>query len=159
MKIISEAYLDAEEQFYDYHTEEVSGSDIFSLKTTGMSYYNNFINDPYYMEDAKNLKAEIKQLTPKEYFEGCAEIFNSSVDKQVSYTSMDEDTIEHLKQVITQYKKRFPVTFLNYAHKQQEGRHRMYVAGELFGWDTKHPVMIITWADEDTTEFYVVDVE
>ena len=39
--------------------------------------------------------------------------------------------------------------YLNYAHPGQEGRHRMWVAGELFGWDKKFPCLVVTWADEE----------
>lgn len=144
-----EDYLDDEEQFYDYKTGNVDGSDIFDSRHTGMSFYDQLITDPKYMEERKNLKAEIVQMTPKQYFEGCAKIFGSSYGSQVNQTQADKNNIEHLKQVIQKYNKKFPITFLNYAQNQQEGRHRMYVAGELFGWDTKFPVMIIRWADEE----------
>ena len=33
---------------------------------------------------------------------------------------------------------------------QQEGLHRMYTAGELFGWDdTKYPVLVVDWKDKE----------
>lgn len=147
LQSLIEAYLDDDEKFWDYNTSEVNGSDIFDTRKTGMSFYDDFIRDPKYMEKNKNLTAEIKLLSPREYFEGCADIFNSTPQTQISQTGRDEDTIEHLKQVILNYKKKFPITFLNYAQNQQEGRHRMYVAGELFGWDKKHPVLVINWAD------------
>ena len=44
---------------------------------------------------------------------------------------------------INKYKRKFPLPYLNIATKQQEGRHRMYVAGELFGWDTRFPVLVV----------------
>lgn len=149
MKVFIEAYLDDNEQFYDYGTAQVSGNECFDTTTTGMGYYNDFLRDSDYMRDTKNLKADIVQMTPTEYFEGCAKIFNSTKDTQIKQTAADKYTINHLRQVIEIYNRRFPLTYLNYAENQQEGRHRMYVAGELFGWDIKHPVMIITWADEE----------
>lgn len=141
-------YLDDNEQFFDYRTSTVNGNEIFDTNKTGMSYYDNFINDPSYMEKSKNLKAQIVNMTPKEYFEGCAKIFNSTVDKQISQTRADRQTIEHLMTVLKVYKKRFPITFLNYAQQSQEGRHRMLAAAQYCGWEVKHPVMIITWADQ-----------
>ena len=149
LQSLIEAYLDDKNQFWDYNTSDVHGSDIFDTTKTGMSFYDDFIKDPEYMKNSKNLISEIKLLSPREYFEGCADIFNSTSQKQISQTATDVETIEHLKQVILDYKKKFPITFLNYAEKQQEGRHRMYVAGELFGWDKKYPVLVINWADPE----------
>lgn len=149
MKIFKEAYLDKEKQFYDYGTKEVSGNQCFDTSTTGFGYYNDFLKDPEYMKRQYNLKADIVQMTPEEYFEGCAKIFNSTKDSQIKQTEADSRSIQQLFQVIKRFNKRFPLTYLNYTNNGQEGRHRMYVAGELFGWDTKHPVMVVTYADEE----------
>ena len=142
-------YLDDNEQFFDYRTSKVDGNNIFDTNRTGMSHYDNFITDPSYMEKSKNLKAEIVQMTPREYFEGCAKIFNSTVNKQISQTQADKQTIMHLMDVLNIYQRRFPITFLNYAQQSQEGRHRMLAAAQYCGWEVKHPVMVITWADEE----------
>ena len=40
-------------------------------------------------------------------------------------------------------------TFINYADRSQEGRHRMYVAAQLTSWDTKFPVMVVDVYDKD----------
>ena len=37
---------------------------------------------------------------------------------------------------------------LNKATPGQEGLHRMYVIGEMFGWNHKVPVLIVDWADK-----------
>ena len=138
-----------DDRFYDYHTKPVKGKEIFDVTKTGMSFYDEFVTNPSYMEKQKNLKAEIQYMTPLEYFYGCASIFNSTADKQLSQTGADKNTIEHLKAVINEYGKQFPVTILNFAQNTQEGRHRMYVAGELFGWQEKFPVMVIDFADKE----------
>ena len=142
-------YLDKEEKFYDYKTSMIDGNNIFDTTKTGMSYYNEFITNPSYMQKEKNLKCEFVNMTPMEYFEGCAEIFDSTTNKQIAQTKADKVTIDHLHQVLSVYKKRFPVTFLNYAEQTQEGRHRMLVAAEYCGWEVKHPVMVISWANEE----------
>ena len=142
-------YLDKEEKFYDYKTSMIDGNNIFDTTKTGMSYSNEFITNPSYMQKEKNLKCEFVNMTPMEYFESCAKIFDSTTSKQIAQTRADKVTIDHLHQVLSVYKKRFPVTFLNYAEQTQEGRHRMLVAAEYCGWDVKHPVMVITWDDED----------
>lgn len=142
-------YLDSEKKFWDFRTEEVTDKILFDTKTTGTSYYNDFIYDADYMKTVKNLKGEIKYLTPREYFEGCAQIFGSTAQKQIDQTAADKVTYQHLLDVILKYKKKFPIGHLDYANKGQEGRHRMYVAGELSGWDTPQPVLIINWEDEE----------
>lgn len=151
-KIVEEKYgyfeIDGEE-FFDYKTGEASGSDIFDTSKTGMSFYNDLLNDPKYMEEEKNLKAEIVMMSPSTYFEECAKIFDSTFDRQVAQTKADKDTIDHLVNVITKAKRKFPLTFLSYAENTQEGRHRMYVAAMLTSWNTKFPVMVINWADEE----------
>lgn len=141
-------YLDAEQKFYDYGTKTFDGINPFDVRKTGVSFYNQFLSDPDYMEDYKNLKHKIIELSPKQYFEECAKIFNSTYTSQINQTKADKQVLEHLKEVLQKYKKTFPLTFLNYAENSQEGRHRMYVVGELLGWDKKFPVMIIEHADE-----------
>ena len=76
-------------------------------------------------------------------------MFTSSVEKLKMERKRDTYTIQHLNDVIDMYKKQFPMTIINYAEREQEGLHRMYVVGERFGWNTKQPVLVIRWADED----------
>lgn len=148
-----EAYLDPEEKFYDYRTGTVTGNNIFDTSTTGVSGYDQFLNkkEAEYMKNAKNQIGTIEYLSPLEYYEICSKppIFNSSVEKLKKERARDVEVIEHLKQVLTKYKKQFPMTYINYAEGGQEGLHRMMVAGELYGWDTKFPVLIVKWADEE----------
>lgn len=152
---VFEGYLDAEEKFYDYRTAEVSGDRIFDERTTGVSFYNQFLNpkDSEYLLNKKNLRGEVVQMSPEEYYIECGKHgFGHPVSPESlkSQRASDKATIEHLKQVLTIYKKRFPMPFINYAENGQEGLHRMYVAGELLGWNSpKHPVLCIYWADEE----------
>ena len=136
-------------EFYDYKTGPVTDNILFDTRKTGMSYYDELIRDPKYMSEKNNLASKIVMMTPKQYFEECAKIFNSTFDRQINQTKADKATLDKLKRVITELKVKFPLGFLNYAENAQEGRHRMYTAGELVGWDTKQPVMVITWADEE----------
>jgi hypothetical protein len=102
-----------------------------------MSYYDQLIPghpENAYMKKAKNLKGEIIYLTPLEYYQECAKnIFNTSVESLKKQRGYSQEYIEKLKKIIVEKKKCFPLTFLNYADKSQEGLHRMMVAGELFG--------------------------
>ena len=142
--IVNEGYLDPEEKFYDYRTGEANlkSCDIFDKTKTGFSFYNNLIDDPEYMKKSKGLVGSIVMMTPNEYFEHCGEIFHTSRQTQIERTLADKDNIEHLKQVILKYNRKFPIGYLNIRDKQQEGRHRMAVAGELCGYDTPQPVLI-----------------
>ena len=147
---LNENLINEDEQFYDYGTAQVSNDQIFDTTKTGMSFYDNFLNDKdlAYMQKSKNLDGKIVQMSPNEYFDEVAKIFKSSRDYQIEFTAQETDNINKLINVITKHKKRFPIGFINYADNQQEGRHRMYVAGKLFGFDHKFPVLIVDWFDK-----------
>ena len=147
-------YLDKEEKFYDYRTAEVDGEDIFDLNRGSNPDADSILKDKdNYWKNEKNTISEIVYMSPKEYFTTCAkDCFNEPVEKLIDSRRRDKDTAEHLKQVLFDYKKRFPLPYIDYATHytpSQEGLHRMMVAGDLFGWDTKFPVQIIKWADDD----------
>lgn len=135
--------------FYDYGTENVEDTDLFDTHKTGMSFYDDLISSPEYMQKNKNLTSHIEYITPRQYFEESAKIFGNNFNTQVNQIKADKGTIEYLKKVIRVAKKKFPLPFLDYAHNTQEGRHRMYVAGELTTWDTKFPVLIVDYYDKD----------
>ena len=147
-------WLDKDQKFYNYRTSEVDGSNIFDVNKASNSWAQNFLDDPKYMLESENSEMNIVQMTPAEYWKICArDVFNKPVGQLMNqWRTLDQKTLEHLTQVILKYKKRFPITYINYAshnHPTQEGLHRMIVAGDLFGWDTKFPVMVIKWADEE----------
>lgn len=144
---MSEAYLDPEEKFWDYRTKEVDGDQYIDETRNEISWVRDLLDDPEYYEQRKGYTARIIEMTPEEYFEECAKIFGNSVENQKRQTAADKDTLDHLTQVITKYKKRFPIPFINIKDRTQEGRHRMYVLGELLGWDKKFPVLIIQDVD------------
>ena len=143
------AYLDKDKKFYDYGTKTFDGRNPFDSTKAESSFYNQFLTDPDYMEENKNLKETITYMTPKEYFQECAFIFNSNANTQIKEIEQDKEKIQHLKEVLLKYRRTFPITYLNYAQNAQEGRHRMYVVGEVFGWGEKFPVMVVDWADKD----------
>lgn len=136
---------------YDLGTGSVSGTDIFDISTTGMSYYDKFL--PSNEQTSDERIGKIVYMTPQQYYEECAKnIFkNSSVKSLIQQRGVyDKDIIEYLEKVILQKKKKFPITVLDYSSKAQEGLHRMYTAGELFGWDdTKYPVLVVDWKDKE----------
>lgn len=141
-----EDYLDKDNQFFDYGTSNVKGNDIFDITKTGMSYYDNFLNpnDLQYMQKSKGLTGHIEYMRPGDYFKYTGMFFNKSPEQDYKDTIRNSDNIEHLKQVILKYKRKFPLPYLNFVDKQQEGRHRMAVAAQLFGWNEKFPVLVVT---------------
>ena len=147
--LLNEDYLDKDKLFWDYHTAPFNGKDPFDITKGESSFVKQLLHDPDYMKDSKNLVGIIKQLTPMEYFQECAKIFNSTFNGQVNQIKGDVNTLNKLKEVLFTYKRTFPITYLNYAEKGQEGRHRMYLIGELFGWNKKYPVLIIDWANKE----------
>lgn len=154
---LTEGYLDDDEEFYDYGTGEAIDKDIFDINKGESPYAKEMIKlSKTGGTNEKGLGAEIIQMTPKEYFEDMARGFNSTFDKQIKQIEYDKRVLDHLKQVITKYKRKFPITYINvdskYGNFEQEGRHRMYVAGELFGWDTKFPVMKIFEKDKEKAD-------
>ena len=96
------------------------------------------------MKKNKGLTGRIEYMTPGDYFKYTGRFFNRSPQSDYESVIEDKETIKHLKDVILKYKRKFPLTYLNFSNNQQEGRHRMAVAAELFGWNEKFPVLVIT---------------
>ena len=144
---------------FDYGTGDVNGSDIFDTSTTGTtgSWKDLLLgNDVDYYKNKKNLVGEIVQMSPQEYYEACADMFSSKKHKKVTANDLkqqreyDKKTLDYLKTVITDKKKKFPIAVLDLSYYPgQEGLHRMMVAGDLFGWDTKFPVLVIKTYDQE----------
>ena len=139
----NESYLDPEEKFWDYRTKEVQPGKYIDTSRSEIGWVDNLIHNIKYFEQNKGVTARIVDMTPEEYFEECATLFHNSVEFQKKQIAADTGTIEHLTDVIKKFGKRFPIPYINIANNSQEGRHRMYVLGELFGWDKAVPVLII----------------
>ena len=128
---------------YDYKTKTIEWEEtpngripkngIFDTDTLGG--YSQYSED---LADKKN----IIQMTPKEYFKLCAQGFQTTYEEQIKQVEAEREHLDFLEDVILEDNKQFPMPYIDMEHpKYQEGRHRMYVAGELFGWDTKQPVL------------------
>jgi hypothetical protein len=65
----------------------------------------------------------------------------------IDFISRDERQIAHIKDVILKFNKKLPLPYVSFSSVDevsgQEGRHRMYALGELYGWDKEFPVMVI----------------
>ena len=145
-----------EEEFFDYRTAPVNGKDVVDLHRTGMSFYDDFLSGDQktlqYLKDKKNLSGEVVMMSPDEYFQACSDYgfpnSHPSVENLKQDRARDVKILDHLKQVLTVYKHKFPMPMLNKADKGQEGLHRMMVIGDMFGWDHKVPVLVVDWADK-----------
>lgn len=145
------------EEFYDYKTALVDGDQVVDLHRTGMSFYDDFLSNDIktldYLRNSKNLKGEVVMMSPDEYYQACSDYgfpgSHPSIESLKKNRRRDEKILQHLKNVLTIYKHRFPMPVLNKAESGQEGLHRMMVIGDMFGWDHKVPVLVVDWADED----------
>lgn len=128
-----------------------STSNIFDVNHINIPFYNDMLKSSE-ARKRENREMEIVQMSPKEYFKECAKIFNSTFDSQIRQIKTDDETLNYIKSEIEKGNK-LPLTWLDYdADRSQDGRHRMYVLGELFGWDKKYPVAVFTTADEKEAE-------
>ena len=144
MKLLIENWVDDYYGNTDYKTGDIRWlipnkrpySDIFDTSTLGG--YSN-------LSDYMNEKDKyIQYVTPKEYFEQCAKGFKNTFDDQIRQVEQDDDVIDYLTRVIMEKGKKFPMAYISKSDgSRQEGRHRMYVAAQLFGWNKSFPVLVI----------------
>jgi hypothetical protein len=146
--------IEADRQFYDYKTSDVVDDILFDVNKAEASYYNSILKDDVeYYRDYKNKEGKIVYLSPNEYYKICAEeIFHKDIEGLKDERAYNKENLEFLKDVILVQKKKFPIPIIDYTGPGQEGLHRMMVAGELVGWDTKQPVLVIDWADKERHE-------
>ena len=117
----------------------------FDTTTTHMSYYDRFLDpeEKAYMEKSRNLTGDIVMMTPEEYYQECVKIFGNKYDVD---NLIQQRSDQSLGQYVEDMKNGdvFPLCFINYAEKSQEGLHRMLAAAQAFGWDKEYPVLVIT---------------
>ena len=132
----------------------------FDTTNTDTSFYNNFLNPEglKYMQEEKNLTGQVVMMSPKEYFQKCSDVIfygqqNSSFEdlkrqRELSHELDGKSTIEQYKEDMLKGDK-FPLCYLDYSDRGQEGLHRMYAARKAFGWNTKFPVLVVKTFDEE----------
>lgn len=151
-----EAAFNRDKYGYNYGTGNVDGDDIFDVNVQSNGYVREYLEEPEYMKEKNGKKAEIVYMTPQQYYEDCAKYCfggDVSVEQLKESRGSNLPNIEHLKRVIQEGKIKFPLPYIEYDEYkkgEQEGLHRMYVAGELFGWNHEFPVLTIKWIDDDT---------
>jgi len=116
------------------------------LDKTKIPYYDRILKTGS-SESNDNRIGEVVQMSPNEYFKECADkIFNNSL-ADLKDSRDDKHSKKYTEDMINGDK--FPMCYINYADRQQEGLHRMMSAGNAFGWDTKFPVLVITVDDQE----------
>ena len=67
----------------------------------------------------------------------CGKVQDMSPEEIIRFIGMDEQQITHIKDVILKFNKRLPLPYVSFSSvadvSGQEGRHRMYALGEMFG--------------------------
>ena len=128
-----------------------------NTKKTGMSYYDQLIPghpENEYMSKSKNLKGEIVEMSPNEYYAACAkDIFgHGDVEKLKEQRRQDQDSSK-LEEVLNKGES-LDMPMINYANKGQEGLHRMMILGDKYGWDEKFPVLKVDYDDIEYEKSY-----
>ena len=125
-------------------------------KSTGTEYYDRFLDPDQheYMRRTRNRVGNVVFMTPTQYFEACAkDVFDGqtveSLKQQREYSKSKDGNrfVDTYRDAMLSGDK-FPLPFIDIADPAQEGLHRMYAAGEAFGWDTPLPVLTITVYDQ-----------
>lgn len=147
-------YLDEAHEFKDYGTGEAHDKDVIDIKKASTFGTQDLLDgsaDSVY----DGVVYDIVEMTPTQYFELCSKIQGMSPDEIIEFISTDERQIKHIKDVILKYGKKLPLPFISFSDNielsGQEGRHRMYALGEMFGWDEDFPVMLIQDASSKKT--------
>lgn len=134
---------------------EDTNKDVFDTTDTGMSYYNDFLkpSEVEYYKKNKNRIGKIEMMSPAQYYRECADkIFGTTVTSLIKSRGDDEVTAKYQQMMRDGVK--FHMCVIDYADKGQEGLHRIYAAGEEFGWDTKFPVLCIYVYDQEEEDRY-----
>ena len=139
-------YLDDDHEFKDYGTAEVEGKNVIDTHKASTFATQDLLDGS---TDAAydNVCYTIIDLTPTQYFELCGKVQEMSPEEIIRFIGRDERQIAHIKDVILKFNKRLPLPYVSFSSvadvSGQEGRHRMYALGEMFGWDAEFPVMVI----------------
>lgn len=103
----------------------------------------------------KNRTGDIVYMSPSDYFDLCAEMFRQTSNPNSSVQSLKKQRGEWDKEDVDKYKQmmqngvKFDMPYISFVDGSQEGLHRMYCVGELYGWDTEVPVLVIKPYDKE----------
>lgn len=153
--MLYEAYLDDENQVWDYKTAPIDGDNVIDTTKTGTGFGDNFLDASSlkYQQSKKNLTGSITMMTPREYFDRCArDIFNTTAANLVAQREHDKDINKMLDRVLNEFKIKLCLPYIDYANNGQEGLHRMLAIARNYSWDKEVPVLVIDYYDKDRAE-------
>jgi hypothetical protein len=129
-------YLDDDHEFKDYGTSEAHGTDVIDIHKAS-TFETQDLLDGSVDAGYDGVVYEIVEMTPTQYFELCGKIQGMKPDEIIDFIGADERQIIHIKDVILKYGKKLPLPYISFSDNTevsgQEGRHRMYALGEMFG--------------------------
>jgi len=147
-------YLDDDHEFKDYGTSEAHETDVIDIHKAS-TFSTQDLLDGSVDAAYDGVVYDIVEMTPTQYFELCSKIQGMKPDEIIDFIGADERQITHIKDVILKYGKKLPLPYVSFSDNAevsgQEGRHRMYALGEMFGWDEDFPVMLIQDASSKKT--------
>lgn len=131
---------DSTPEVFDLTTTEMNGDEEDLLKGRNLEYLHN----------KKNLKGKIVYMSPNEYYREASKVLskvhehNGTSQALKEQRNADPSYIKELEEVITKKHEKFPIPYLNISDRPgQEGLHRMMAVGNLYGWNTKFPVLLV----------------
>ena len=123
---------------------------------TGTSFGNSFLNvdDLVHRQKQYNRTGDIVMMSPEEYFWMCSMYawdHYVPVERLKREREFDDKINNKLRDLMLNGTK-IDMCYINKADKGQEGLHRMMVAGDLYGWNTEFPVLVISVYDQEREE-------
>lgn len=128
-------------------SESQDWREYFTDKTTGVSYYDDFLDhsEEEYLKKNKNRVGEVVMMSPKEYLQRVATMFDSSYYKQYMIAS-EESSQEEFEKIIDRGEKLW-MPYISEKDVAQEGRHRAYFA--MRKGISEIPVLVISVYDKE----------
>lgn len=130
---------------------------VFDTHKSEYSYYQEYLDDPKNTNKKNKTTSQIVYMSPNEYYQELKKVFpgqTAESQKRSMELPEEQEIINGMINTLLTTNEKLPIPYLNFAEDkpQQEGRHRMYAVGELYGWDTKFPVLEINWTEQGKQE-------
>ena len=130
---------------------------VFDKHKSEYSYYQEYLNNPEKANKKHKTTSQIIYLSPNEYYQELEKVFprqTAESQKRNMESPEEQEIINGMINTLLTTNEKLPIPYLNFAGNkpQQEGRHRMYAVGELYGWNTKFPVLEINWTEQGKKE-------
>ena len=127
-------------EILDNLIESREGDRVFDKTDTDFPLYNRMLDDKEYFQRSKGVTWDIEYMTPREYMVRSAEIHGKSVESEYDFVS-DERVKKYAE--LMRRGEVFPMPYIDYVDRYQEGRHRVLAFGKAFDKFDVIPVMVI----------------